>query len=302
MKLFSRIIIFLFILFDVFLFFKVLLNGHTLTVLNPTGLRALQERDLIFLIGGIGVTIIIIVLITAFSIAWKYREGNNVKKEYVPNMQRGAWYYVLLWMFPLSVVLLFSVIVWKSTHALDPYKPIASQTKPLTIEVVALRWKWLFIYPQKHIATVNYIQFPVHTPVTFLLTADDAPMNSFWIPALSGQMYSMTGMETQLHILSDKAGTFNGSAAEISGQGFAGMKFVAEARSTEDFTQWVHSIQQTSKPLDAMSYAQLLKPSENNPAAFYSPVDKNLYNMIMMKYMSPSPSISPTTIEEMKMQ
>jgi cytochrome o ubiquinol oxidase subunit 2 len=149
---------------------------------------------------------------------------------------------------------------------------------------VALQWKWLFIYPEQNIATVNFVEFPNSTPVNFQLTAD-APMNSFWIPELGGQMYAMPGMSTQLHLMADRPGEFNGSAAEISGKGFSGMKFIAKATSQKDFDTWVKSVKQSSNMIDLSKYNKLAEPSENNPVITYASVEKDLYNSIIMKFM-----------------
>ncbi|HSW96374.1 MAG TPA: COX aromatic rich motif-containing protein [Candidatus Saccharimonadales bacterium] len=300
MKYISKLIILLLIAFDIVLFLWILLHGHALSVLDPKGLIALKERNLILIAVSLGFLIIVPVLIILFSIAWKYREGNT-KTKYAPDAVNTRWDQSILWVIPIIVMCILAVITWKTTHELDPYKPIVANAKPLTIQVIALRWKWLFIYPDQHIATVNYIRFPIHTPVNIELTADDAPMNSFWIPGLVGQMYAMTGMKTQLHFLSDTPGKFTGSAAEISGQGFAGMRFVAEATSEIEFNTWVQSVQQSSKPLDTKTYSQLLIPSENSLISMYAPVEKDLYNTIIMKYMEPAEKKkSMDTMQEMK--
>ncbi|HSW96819.1 MAG TPA: hypothetical protein VLF89_03260, partial [Candidatus Saccharimonadales bacterium] len=196
MKYISKVIIFLLIAFDIVLFLWILTHGHTLSVLNPTGLIALKERNLIFIAVSLGFLVIIPVLIILFSIAWKYRDGNT-KTKYAPEAVNNRWHQSILWIILIIIMGALAVVTWNSTHELDPYKPIAATAKPLTIQVVALRWKWLFIYPDQHIATVNLLKFPIHTPVNIALTADNAPMNSFWIPGLVGQMYAMTGMKTQ---------------------------------------------------------------------------------------------------------
>lgn len=287
MKNIAKFIIFLLIAFDIVLSIWLLIHGHTIAVLDPKGLIAIKERNLIFISVSLGLCIIIPVLIILFSIAWKYREGNT-KTQYAPELVNNSKHQSMLWAIPIVVMCILAVITWQSTHELDPYKALATQIKPITVQVVALRWKWLFIYPQQHIATVNYLRFPVHTPVNIELTADDAPMNSFWIPGLVGQMYAMTGMKTPLHFLSDEPARFTGSAAEINGQGLAGMRFIADATSESDFNNWVQSVQQSSTSLDRVAYDKLLTPSENNPIMLYSPVENDLYNTIIMKYMEPT--------------
>ncbi len=167
----------------------------TFAVLTPKGTIAHQERHLMVV-----ATAVIPVLALTFFFVWKYREGKQ-EATYSPEMESSPKIGFLLWLTPIIIIGVIGVINWKSTHTLDPYKPIPSDKKPITIEVIALQWKWLFIYPDEHIATVNFLEFPEGTPVSFKLTAD-APMSSFWIPQLGSQMFAMQGMQNQLHLIS----------------------------------------------------------------------------------------------------
>ena len=261
------------------------MGGYT-GVFNPQGPIAADERDLILKAVGLMLVIVIPFLITFFVIAWKYRAGNKNAK-YEPDRKHGPWRQVLLWAMPGSIILVLSVINWNATHALDPYKPLQSNVKPITIQVVALDWKWLFIYPDQNIATVNFIEFPVATPVSFQLTAD-APMNSFWIPQLGGQMYAMAGMVTPLHLMASVPGEYPGKAAEINGAGYAGMTFMAKAVAPNDFDAWVNSVKQSSPALTVDAYNQLSAPSQDVPPSSYSGVQSGLYDNIVMKFMVPS--------------
>ncbi len=155
------------------------------------------------------------------------------QKSMTPIGDHNVGIELVWWAIPFAIVIALSGITWTSSHDLDPYKPIISATPPITIEVVALDWKWLFIYPQQGIATVNMVEFPAQTPINFVITAD-APMNSLWIPQLAGQIYAMPGMSTQLHLESFSVGTYDGSSANLSGAGFSGMKFKAHAVSQAD--------------------------------------------------------------------
>lgn len=177
---------------------------------------------------------------------------------------------------------------YKSTHALDPYRPLESDVKPVTIEVVALDWKWVFIYPEQGIATVNKIVFPANTPVNFRITSDSV-MNSFFIPGLGGQIYAMAGMTTKLHLIANKNAEMDGISANYSGAGFTGMKFKAIATSEEDFNAWVAEVKASPKQLDNAEYAALEKPSENNPVELYSTVTPNLFQLIIDKYEGMNP-------------
>jgi cytochrome o ubiquinol oxidase subunit 2 len=191
---------------------------------------------------------------------------------------------LIWWAIPLEIILVLGALTWSSTHELDPYRPLTASTTPMVIEVVALDWKWLFIYPSLGIATVNEVDFPIGTPLEFHITAD-APMNSFWIPQLGGQIYAMTGMVTQVHLIADQPGSFNGYSANYSGDGFADMKFVANAKPTSDFNAWVAAVKQTPHPLLLDTYNTLAKPGTTTVTT-YAPIEKNLYNSIVMKFMS----------------
>jgi cytochrome o ubiquinol oxidase subunit 2 len=263
------------------------LRSHTFAVLQPKGIIAHQEYQLILFTLGLGLFVVLPVLVMTFSIAWKYREG-NAHATYSPEWDHSVVAETAWWGIPIIIIAILSVVTWNSSHALDPSKPLASNgSQAITIQVVALPWKWLFIYPNSKIATVNYVQIPVNTPVNFQITSD-APMNSFWIPQLGGQIYAMSGMTTQLHLEASEVGSYNGSSANISGVGFSGMKFVAEAVPAGDFAVWTSTIARSTGVLNSMSYAQLAKPSQNNLPAAYALAEPKLYNQIMNKYMSHS--------------
>lgn len=260
-------------------------SNHPITLFTPKGYASLRESQLMtaFILLMLGVAIPSVAL--TFFVAWKYR-ATNPKADYNPNAKHSVFLEILWWAIPTSIVCVMATITWFMTHTIDPLKPIAVDAKPMTIEVVALRWKWLFIYPVEHIATVNYVAFPVNTPVNFDLTAD-APMSSFWIPSLGGQLYAMAGMENHLHLLASTIGEYPGQNSEINGQGFSGMKFTAHVASQSDYALWIQSVKKSKKLLTWDEYTQLSQPTEDNPVAFYSSVDKDLYNLIVVKDMKP---------------
>lgn len=263
-----------------------LLHGNTIAILSPKGSIASQERSLIILATVLMLVVVIPVFALTFWIAWKYR-ASNTKATYTPEWDHNRTIELVWWGIPFVLIGILSVVTWVASHKLDPFRPIASTKEPLTIQVVALDWKWLFIYPEQDIATVNFVQFPVDRPVNFEITSD-APMNSFWIPQLGGQIYAMSGMSTELHLMADKTGDYNGSSANISGKGFAGMTFIARASTDTAFAQWVQSAKQSPNTLSQSTYDELAKPSENNPVAYYSSEEPGLYNAILSKYTSPS--------------
>ncbi len=282
----GKLFILLFVIFDFIVLLYLILIGKNIELFNPAGVIAYGERHVIFALTIVMLILAIPVLILLFFTAYKYREGNT-KVKYDPDGKSNPFGHFLWWAIPSFLVVMLAIISYRATHKLDPYKPIESSNKTLTIQVVALDWKWLFIYPEQNIATVNYLQLPVDTPINFILTAD-APMNSFWIPQLSGQIYAMSGMSTQIHMMANKIGEYSGSAAEINGKGFADMRFVTRVTSQKDFDSWVVTLQNTASPLDEKTYNKLAKPSENTPQYFYSPVDHDLYDNIVNKFVVPT--------------
>ncbi len=259
-------------------------------MLDPKGSIGRQERQLITFALMLSVIIVVPVFTMLFWFAWKYRENNPRKTSYSPDWDHNIFIETVWWLVPSALILILSVVAWNSSHKLDPFNSL-SGNKPLQIQVIALDWKWLFIYPEQNIASVNYLQIPVGRPVTFNITAD-APMNSFWIPQLGGQIYAMPGMATQLHLKATTPGTFRGSSANISGQGFSGMAFTAHAGSQPDFNRWVSQAKHSPNNLNFKTYDQLAKPSENNPTAYYASTAPNLYDIVIMKYMEPIQGIS----------
>ncbi len=262
----------------------LLLQGNNVALFNPKGTIAAQQQNLFILTVGIMLIIGIPAVFSFYFIAWKYRESNGKPKRDT-EVRNVKLLNASIWLAPLAIAIILSPIMWSSTHKLEPQKLIAADTEPLTIQVVAMRWKWLFIYPEQQIATVNYVQIPTNTPVTFELTADEAPMSSFWIPNLGGMLYAMTGHVNSLNLMADTPGEYPGSSAEINGSGFAGMKFTAAASSKADFDTWVREVSLTSDVLGSAEYENLLKPSEDNPVAYYSTTDDSLYDKVLMKYM-----------------
>lgn len=271
------------VLCSVVLIYWVVRSENT-AVLQPKGSIAQSELNLIIT----NIVLMLVIIVPTFVIllktAWKYR-SHNTKATYDPESDYGIWGSVLLWTLPSIIVIVMAVITWEATHRLDPYKPLESDKKPLTIQVVALDWKWLFIYPEEGIATVNFVPFPDRTPIRFTLAADGSPMNSFWIPELSGQIYSMTGMITVLHVIADGPGEYRGKAAEINGEGYADMTFVAKSLSQSDFDAWVHTVKKSPLHLTSTAYNDLLKRSTNNPITLYADVEKDLFDQIVMKFM-----------------
>jgi cytochrome o ubiquinol oxidase subunit 2 len=283
-KLYKLFVIFL-LCFGTAVLVLPFLQGSDIAVLNPKGIIGLKQKELIITSTWLMLIVVIPVFLLTLFVAWRYKESNK-KSKYDPNWDYSFVLESLWWAVPFVIIFFLSVIAWKSSHELDPFKPIENGKAPLKIQTVALQWRWLFIYPEQGIATINYVQFPEDTPLEFEITAD-APMNSFWIPQLGGQIYAMPGMRSKLYLIADKLGTFRGSSANLSGKGFAQMAFEAKATSQEDFHQWVQSVKSSSKGLNLENYNQLALPTEKNSKTFYVLEEKDLYDQILMKYTMP---------------
>ena len=263
----------------------VLLSGCDMVLMDPKGAIGVEQRRLILTAIGLMLIVVVPVIFMAFAFAWKYRASNKSAK-YSPNWSHSNKIEAVVWTIPIIIIAILGTITWKTTHALDPFKPIVADKKPMTIEVVSLDWKWLFIYPEQGIATVNELAFPKDVPVEFKVTSNSV-MNSFFIPQLGGQIYAMAGMQTKLHLIGNEAGKYDGISSSFSGRGFSGMKFTAIVTPTEgDFDQWVAKVKASSNNLNATSdFNKLAEPSENNPVEYFSSVKPNLFKETIGKFM-----------------
>ncbi|MBW3569166.1 ubiquinol oxidase subunit II [Candidatus Parcubacteria bacterium] len=277
------VVIFCFWLFGLIL---ILSQGSEVSILDPKGQVAAKEKNLLIFASGLSLIIILPVFALIFGIAWRYREGND-KAKYKPDWDHSRLLESIWWGVPFALIVILSIVTYKSSHELDPFKPLEAETKPLTIQVIAMDWKWLFIYPEQNIATVNYVKFPAGTPVNFQLTGDGA-MNSFWIPQLGGQIYAMAGMSTQINLLADEPGDFRGSSANISGRGFSDMTFIASAGSNSDFEAWVGAVKKSQKNLSENEYKKLAEPTVDHPPTYYSSVQEGLYKEVILSFLLPS--------------
>ncbi len=257
-------------------------------VLNPKGVIAVAEKDLLITSVLLMMIVIVPVFVMLFSFAWRYRAGNT-KAKYSPDWHSNVALEMVWWAVPIGIISVLAVITWKSTHDLDPFKPLSSTTKPVQIEVVALDWKWLFIYPEEHIATVNQLVVPKDTPLNFKITSD-APMNAFWVPQLGSQIYAMAGMTAKLHLMSHEEGVYKGVSSNFSGDGFSGMKFDTQVVSGEAYAAWLNSVRNSSSSLTEDEYKILTKKTKYHPVTTYANVKTGLYDAIIMKYMGPHDS------------
>lgn len=300
----------------------VLLSGCNAVVLNPSGDVALQQRNLIYIATGLMLLIIVPVIIATCIFAWRYRASHR-RDDYQPDWDHSTHLELLIWAAPLLIIIALGAVTWISTHTLDPYRPLSRieagrplhpDTQPLVVEVVALDWKWLFFYPEQGIATVNELAAPVDRPIQFRITSSSV-MNSFFIPALAGQIYAMPGMETKLYAVANKPGDFEGFSANFSGAGFSQMRFVFKSLPEAGFDKWVAGVKAAGGgALTRPVYRKLELPSAAEPVHYYPSVDPELYEAILnrcvepgtlcMKDMShmnhPAPEGSPAM--EMKME
>jgi cytochrome o ubiquinol oxidase subunit II len=259
------------------------LSGCNMALLDPKGQIGLEQRSLIITAIALMLIVVVPVIAMTFWFAWRYR-ASNTKATYTPNWEHSNKIEFVVWTIPCIIILILGTITWRSTHELDPRKPIASSAKPLVIEAISLDWKWLFIYPEQGVATINQIAFPVNVPVQFKVTSGSV-MNSFFIPQLGSQIYAMAGMRNQVHLIANEEGNYQGISANYSGHGFSGMKFVAEVTSQQGFEQWLAQAKTSPSSLQFADYQQLVKPSQNNPVAYYSSVEAKLYDRIVNQFM-----------------
>jgi len=267
----------------------LLLSGCNTVVLNAPGDVAAQQGRLVVVATVLMLLIIVPVIALTCLFAWRYRQSNK-EATYTPDWDHSTALELVIWAAPLLIIIALGAVTWISTHTLDPYRPlrrldadraVSAGTKPLVVEVVALDWKWLFIYPELGIATVNELAAPVDVPITFKITASSV-MNSFYIPALAGQIYAMPSMETKLHAVMNKAGEYEGFSANYSGAGFSHMRFKFRGMSEADFAKWVQGAKAAGgEALTRDAYLQLEKPSEREPAKRFASVDPELYGRIL---------------------
>lgn len=248
-------------------------------VLDPQGPVASAERLLLFDATAIMLVVVIPVIVAILGVAWWYRASNTRASRGSDEGYEGRIEFVT-WSIPALVVILLGGVIWISSHLLDPRAPVPADAKPLRIEVVALDWKWLFIYPDQGIAAVNQLVVPVGTPLDFRLTSATV-MNSFFVPQLGSQIYTMGGMTTHLNLLAANAGEYPGFSANFSGDGFSDMRFMAKAVSAGNFDAWVKDVRAKGPVLDAAGYAALAKPSEAVPPSTYGTVAPRLFDRIV---------------------
>jgi cytochrome o ubiquinol oxidase subunit 2 len=255
------------------------LGGCSQGVLDPQGPIAAAQRLLLINSTEIMLVVVIPVILTTLAFAWWYRSSNTRATRSLDTSYEGRVEFVV-WSIPTLTVILLGAVTWIGSHQLDPRAPIAAKSDPLHVDVVALDWKWLFIYPAQSIAAVNELVIPAGILVEFRLTSATV-MNSFFVPQLGSQIYTMGGMTTHLNILADKPGEYPGFSANYSGGGFSWMRFVVRSVSSGDFNSWLERVRASGPVLDEAGYAELAKPSKAVPPTTYQSVDPKLFERII---------------------
>jgi cytochrome o ubiquinol oxidase subunit 2 len=272
----------------------LLLGGCDLVLLAPSGDVARQQSDIMIITTVIIALIIVPVMIAIAIVAWRYRASNKQAK-YDPHWDHSPQLELWVWAGPLLVIIAVGAVSWIGTHQTDPYRaldrigsgrPVPADVKPLEVEVVSLRWKWLFLYPQYGIATVNELAAPVDRPIRFKLTGDTM-MDSFFVPALVGQVYTMPGMQTILHGVINKPGEYDGFSANYSGTGFTDMRFKFHGLPTQDFDAWIGKVRAAGGDLDFAAYDKLREPSRAAPVQYYAKFDADLYHRVLNMCVRP---------------
>lgn len=270
------------------------LTACDMVVLNPSGDIAAQQRDLLVMSTWLMLLIIIPVMALIVLFAWRYRH-NNREARYEPDWHHSMRLELVIWSAPLLIVICLGALTWLGTHLLDPYRPldriapgqeVPEDTKALHVNVVALDWKWLFIYPELGIATVNELAVPVNQPVALRITASSV-MNSLYIPEFAGMIYAMPGMQTRLHGVLNKTGESEGFSSNYSGAGFSGMRFKVRSMEQGEFDRWLDEARSGQETLTRELYLQLAKPSEREPVRHFSSVDADLYDAILGMCVEP---------------
>lgn len=272
-------------------------KAYTDGMLNPKGYIAYEERKLFFDTLALMLIVVLPVIIMSLTFAYHYRASHHTK-DYKPNWSHNYFLETLWWTIPCVIILILGILTLKKTHQLDPYNRIQGHNEaPLIIQVVALPWKWLFIYPAQNIATVNYLEIPVNQQVEYWLTADNAPMSSFLIPQLGSQIYAMSGMRTRLFLLADKTGDYLGMNTLFNGDGFAEMEFMTHVVTNDQMQQWFQQMKKSSTPLTEDVYKKLLNPSVNDKPQFFSQVPNQFFYNVINTYISSTGKFHPRSDE-----
>ena len=256
-------------------------------ILSPAGPVSKAEYTILLDALAIMLAIVVPTMLTAVAFAWWFRAGNG-RARYRPGWAYSGRLELLVWSIPTLVIVFLGGVIWIGSHRLDPAAPLPSSARPLQVQVISLDWKWLFIYPEQHIASVNQLVAPVGVPLHFSLTSASV-MNAFFVPQLGTLIYTMNGVVTQLHLQADRPGNFFGESAQFSGDGFPDMHFTLRAVPQQAFTEWVGATRSRGAALDRAHYIILMKPSINVPPVTFREVEENLFEAVVSQKIPPAP-------------
>jgi cytochrome o ubiquinol oxidase subunit II len=259
-----------------------LLGCKNMVLLNPKGPIGDGERFVILAAIALMLIVVVPVIVMTFWFARRYR-ASNTDAVFRPKWSASVKIDLIVWLVPVAIVTVLAFVAWTRTHRLDPYEPIEPGIKPILIEAISLDWKWLFIYPEQNLASINQFVFPANVPVSFRITSDSV-LTSFFIPQLGSQIYAMAGRETRLHLLAEVPGTYDGHNQQFSGRGYSDMHFEAIATSDAQFAAWVQKVKQSTEKLDLARFDKLARPSVDCPVITFSSVKPDLFELIVRKY------------------
>jgi cytochrome o ubiquinol oxidase subunit 2 len=268
----------------------LLAAGCNRGILDPVGPIAAQEKQLLINSTAIMLAIIIPTIIATIAFAWWFRRGNT-KAKYLPEWEYSGAVELVVWSIPALTVMLLGGIAWIGSHDLEPSKPLQSSVQPVRVDVVSLDWKWLFIYPDQGVATVNQLVVPAGVPVSFRLTSGTV-WNVFFVPQVGTMIYTMPRMTTRLNLQADRQGVYDGLSAHFSGDGFSGMRFRTHVLPPQQFAAWAQGARGKGRALDGRTYAELEKPSSYVKPTTYGAVAPNLFEAIVMN-RAPGPPLLP---------
>lgn len=254
-------------------------------ILNPKGVITFEERQLMFDALALMLIVVLPVIIMSIAFVWRYHQSKDTS-EYRPKWSHNTMLESIWWGVPIAIIMILGVMTWTTTHELDPYNSIPAKGETLQVQVVSLPWKWLFIYPDQNIATVNFLEIPKDRQVEFFLTSDNEPMSSFFIPQLGSQIYTMAGMRTQLHLVATESGTFVGLNTQYDGEGFSDMQFETKVVDEAELNQWFQEVKSHEHGLTADVYQQLRQPSIGHAVQTFSSVTPDLFSTIIQSYQS----------------
>ena len=270
-------------------------SGCNPSILDPQGPIGAAEKTIRLSSVSIMLAIVIPTIVAILVFAWWFRESNTSAR-YRPTFAYSGRIELVVWSIPILVILFLGGIIWISSHQLDPAQALpsssqtahGSQAKPLDVQVVSLDWKWLFIYPEQGIASVNEVVVPAGTPIHFYLTSASV-MNAFFVPDLGSMIYTMNGMTTQLYLQADHEGDFYGRSAQFSGDGFPGMEFTLRAVAPDAFADWARGAKDNGPRLDEAQYTELAKQSMNVKPMTYGSVEPHLFHAVTTQALPPGP-------------